>query len=330
MDSFLNSNMTGIGGQKPRRSTWPSVFHDGIWITRERGCRFDIGELSGNFACIPLQPVKYARATSTATCIPVQHVKHVRTTSTAKPSYERAFAGWNFRNWRNYERDILPRYANRRGTNTGFQVRICPRHNCKYPNPSLFTLFTEKFADPEARYRDYPPADAECGTIFDHNLAPFRDEKNGQQGPCPVGKNRNRDSLRNCDCDCDRVRAFYSICCTANVVIKGHSDGLEQAHQIVQYQRTKLCDQAEQLLKEVVSLYDIGTSLGVLVSNHHLRDLLRRTIDGFRSQRHLEAYIRDEDTLKDKEWISYSSFPTSYKRLSFLAVANRLEPPSFI
>ncbi|OJJ75587.1 hypothetical protein ASPBRDRAFT_374165 [Aspergillus brasiliensis CBS 101740] len=128
--------------------------------------------------------------------------------------------------------------------------------------------------------RSHLPIEPDYSILFDPNIALFGNVRDGQQKQHPVDSDRHRSAINTCGCDC------------------GHHDALKQAQQLVQNQRTKLFDQAEQLLEKVESLYDVGISLGVLVENHRLRDLLRRAMDGFRSQRDLETYNCDEEVAK--------------------------------
>lgn len=46
-----------------------------------------------------------------------------------------------------------------------------------------------------------------------------------------------------------------------------------------------LCDQAEQLLQRVVSIYDVGNSLDILTADAHLRHFIRSALDRFKLQR---------------------------------------------
>ncbi|KAH8702419.1 hypothetical protein BGW36DRAFT_459121 [Talaromyces proteolyticus] len=138
-----------------------------------------------------------------------------------------------------------------------------------------------QLADLDARYKISHPTQAECDTMFNQNPVFFGDGKHDQQSLYQVRTNINEELLKSCEC--------------------GHSDRLNKA---LQYQRTQLCDQAEQLIEKALSVYDIGISLGVLVSNSRLRDLLIKTLDGFRAQRQPEAHNRDERALEDNECIS--------------------------
>ncbi|RAH52204.1 hypothetical protein BO85DRAFT_454260 [Aspergillus piperis CBS 112811] len=130
----------------------------------------------------------------------------------------------------------------------------------------------------EQFFKPCSPTGADC-SILDPNLAFFGKPQDQQKGQRPEERHRCRPTNNTCHCD------------------RGHPNPPKHAHRIVQYQRAKLLYQTEQLLEKVESLYDVGISLGVLVDNNHLRDLIRRAIEGFRSQRGLETYNRAEEHL---------------------------------
>ncbi|PYH68910.1 uncharacterized protein BO88DRAFT_463241 [Aspergillus vadensis CBS 113365] len=131
----------------------------------------------------------------------------------------------------------------------------------------------------EQLFKSCPPSGADCGILLDPDFAFLGNPQDQQKGQRPEERHRCRSAIATCHCD------------------SGNSKTPKHVHRIVQYQRAKLLYQTEQLLEKVESLYDVGITLGVLVDNNHLRDLIRRAIEGFRSQRGLETYNRAEEHL---------------------------------
>jgi hypothetical protein len=60
---------------------------------------------------------------------------------------------------------------------------------------------------------------------------------------------------------------------------------VEQATTVVQSQRARICDQAEQHLQKVISLYEFGVSLDILVADSRLRNSLVIALKSFNVQR---------------------------------------------
>jgi hypothetical protein len=65
----------------------------------------------------------------------------------------------------------------------------------------------------------------------------------------------------------------------------------QHANLIAQKQRLHLCDQAEQLLQKLISLYDIGISLDILAVDSHLRHLIISALESFKLQRRAETTL---------------------------------------
>jgi hypothetical protein len=68
---------------------------------------------------------------------------------------------------------------------------------------------------------------------------------------------------------------------------------------VVQSQRIRICDQAEQYLEKALSLYDFGVSLDILVADPHLRGLLEKASMTFNSQRFINE-AREIEFTKDQ------------------------------
>ena len=81
-----------------------------------------------------------------------------------------------------------------------------------------------------------------------------------------------------------------------NLKLKPATEANQQSQSIIQSQRVNLCGQGEFLVQKIISLVDIGTSLGILSSNHRLQNLLSnaqaelralRKSDGVQSDSHM-------------------------------------------
>lgn len=59
---------------------------------------------------------------------------------------------------------------------------------------------------------------------------------------------------------------------------------------LLQNQRARICDQAEQYLEKLTSLYDIGVSLDILEANPNLRNLLMDASKAFRAHRLVKSH----------------------------------------
>jgi hypothetical protein len=67
------------------------------------------------------------------------------------------------------------------------------------------------------------------------------------------------------------------------------------ASQLARNQRLRLCGQAEELLQKVLSLYEIGISLDILVSDSRLQNLLTDALKSFNAQRNVEMVVALDD-----------------------------------
>jgi hypothetical protein len=65
---------------------------------------------------------------------------------------------------------------------------------------------------------------------------------------------------------------------------------VKQATAVVKIQRARICDEAEQHLQKVISLYDIGVSLDILVADERLRNSLVNALESFNTQRSVESH----------------------------------------
>lgn len=70
---------------------------------------------------------------------------------------------------------------------------------------------------------------------------------------------------------------------------------VEQATTVVQSQRARICEQAEEHLQAVISLYDVGVSLDILDADPRLRTLLVNASKSFGAKRSIESQGFDSD-----------------------------------
>ena len=68
------------------------------------------------------------------------------------------------------------------------------------------------------------------------------------------------------------------------------TDQRRETAALVQSQRARICDQAERLLEKVISLYDFGVSLDILVADQNLRMHLVNASTNFKAQRSVESH----------------------------------------
>jgi hypothetical protein len=74
---------------------------------------------------------------------------------------------------------------------------------------------------------------------------------------------------------------------------------------IVQSQRARICDQAERHLEKVISLYDFGVSLDILVADPNLRILLVDASKNFNAQRSVESHGAETADFGKNRWIVF-------------------------
>ena len=90
-----------------------------------------------------------------------------------------------------------------------------------------------------------------------------------------------------------------------------YNSSFEQTNQqretvaLVQSQRARICDQAERLLEKVISLYDFGVSLDILVANPNLRIFLVEASKNFDSQRSIESHGADSADFGKPRWVVF-------------------------
>jgi hypothetical protein len=73
---------------------------------------------------------------------------------------------------------------------------------------------------------------------------------------------------------------------------------MNQATAVVRSQRTQICDQAAEQLEKTISLYDFGVSLGILVADSYLRELLVNASASFHSRR----FVDNSDNTEQSYW----------------------------
>jgi hypothetical protein len=87
-----------------------------------------------------------------------------------------------------------------------------------------------------------------------------------------------------------------------------YNSSFEQTNQqretatLVQSQRARICDQAERLLEKVISLYDFGVSLDILIADPNLRMLLVNASKNFNAQRSVESHGAESADFGRNRW----------------------------
>ncbi|EED14568.1 hypothetical protein TSTA_040480 [Talaromyces stipitatus ATCC 10500] len=74
---------------------------------------------------------------------------------------------------------------------------------------------------------------------------------------------------------------------------------------LVQSQRARICYQAERLLEKVISLYDFGVSLDILVADPNLRMLLVNASTNFNAQRSVESHGAESAAFEKIRWVMF-------------------------